>query len=217
MSDQGYAKPIRIFHSVFALCILAQLAVGHLMDVPEVKGEHVSSSLIPAAIAHESAGTSMGPVEETLGFEVHEFLGLTIAGLVLIRLLLAMTSLPGAGWRDLFPWLLSDGRSRLIAEFKAQASGWFKLKLAPPEEGETIARTVHGLMILAATVMGISGTRLFFNWSITEPQTAAVEAIAEIHETTVVGLQILIAVHILAVVLHQMQGHHILDRIKPSK
>jgi cytochrome b561 len=217
MSNQGYAKPIRIFHSVFALCMLMQLAVGNLMDVPEVEGKHASSSIIPAAIAHESHGASMGPVEESLGFEVHEILGLTIAGLVLLRLLLAMTSLPGAGWRDLFPWLLADGRSRLFKEFKAQASGWLSLKLAPPEEGETIARTVHGLMILLATLMGISGTRLFFGWSITAPQTAAVEAIAEIHETAVVGLEILIAVHILAVILHQMQGHNILDKIKPSK
>jgi len=117
MSNQGYAKPIRIFHSVFALCMLTQLAVGNLMDVPEVEGEHASSSIIPAAIAHESHGASVGPVEESLGFEVHEILGLTIAGLVLLRLLLAMTSLQGAGWRDLFPWLLADGRSRLFKEF----------------------------------------------------------------------------------------------------
>ena len=222
MSDQGYAKPIRIFHSIFAFCLLAQLAVGHLMDVPEVEGKHeASTSLITAAIAHESDTpvtlSATGAVEESLGFEVHEFLGLTIAGLVLIRLLMAMTSLPGAGWRELFPWLFSKGRSRLIKEFKAQASGWLSLKLAPPEEGETIARTVHGLMILASVVMGISGTLLFFGWSTTAPQTVIIEAIAETHETVVFGLQILIAVHVLAVVLHQMQGHSILARIKPSK
>jgi cytochrome b561 len=220
MTEQGYAKPIRIFHSVFALCILTQLAIGELMDVPEVEKiptEVSSSGMIPSAFAHESHGMpQVGPVEETLGFEVHEYLGLTIAGLLILRIVLAMTSLPGANWRHLFPWLFASGRKQLRDEVKLQMAGWKSMKLAPPEDGEAVARSVHGFILLAAVIMGITGTLLYFGWSITAPQTEMVEFIAEIHELVVGGLEALLGAHVLAVILHQRQGHNIISRIKPT-
>jgi len=64
--------------------------------------------------------------------------------------------------------------------------------------------------------MGITGTLLFFGWSQTAPQTAIIELIAETHELLVGGLEALLAAHILAVILHQRQGHNIIARIKPG-
>jgi len=221
MTDQGYAKPIRIFHSIFALCMMTQLAIGELMDVPEVKHQHEASiHWVTPAVAHEDEQHAMpasgGAVEESLGFEVHELLGLTIAGLLVIRILLAMTSMPGANWRHLFPWLFCAGRQQLKQEVALQMSGWKSLKLAAPEDGEAVARSVHGLILLASVVMGITGTLLFFGWSTTAPQLAWVEAVAEVHELMVGGLMALLAAHILAVILHQRQGHDIISRIKPT-
>jgi len=43
-----------------------------------------------------------------------------------------------------------------------------------------------------------------------------VELVAEVHEITVGILEALLGAHILAVILHQYQGHHIIDRIKPT-
>jgi len=162
---------------------------------------------------HAIPGT---PVVETLGFEVHEFLGLFIAGLLLIRIMLAITSLPGANWRELVPWVFADGRKQLGREIKAQMAGWKQAKLAPPEDGEAVARCVHGFILLAGIGMGITGTLLFFGWSQTAPQTAIIELIAETHELLVGGLEALLAAHILAVILHQRQGHNIIARIKPG-
>jgi len=218
MTNQAYAKSIRIFHSVFALCIIVQLSVGELMDVPEVDDKpSTSTSLITPAFAHEThLNASTGPVEETLGFEVHEYLGLSIAALLLIRIALAMTSLPGANWRHLFPWLLADGRKQLKKDIKLQMAGWKSMQLAPPEDGEAVARSVHGLILLSALIMGITGTLLYFGWSTTAPQTMWVEFFAEIHELTVGILEVLLGAHILAVILHQRQGHDVLSRIKPT-
>jgi len=218
MTDQAYAKPIRIFHSIFALCIITQLAIGELMDVPEVEEGHKASiSWITPAVAHESHGIKQtGPVEETLGFEVHEYLGLFIASLLIIRILLALTSLPGANWRHLFPWLFASGRCQLNREIKLQMGGWKSMKLAPPEDGEAVARSVHGFILLASIIMAVTGTLLYFGWSITAPQSMWVELVAEVHELTVGILEALLGAHILAVILHQYQGHHIIDRIKPT-
>lgn len=220
----NYATPIRILHSLLAVCMLAQIAIGELMDVPEVEqgGAEMVRNAAPAdwitpALAHEGhhAAVPGAPVEETLGFEVHEILGLIVTGLVLIRILLAMTSLPGAGWRELFPWLFSDGRGQLASEVRSQMAGWKQLRLAPPEEGETVARSVHGLILLCAVVMGITGVTLYFGWSTTRPQTEIIELVAETHETVVGVLEALLGAHVLAVILHQRQGHNILARIKP--
>jgi len=216
----NYAKPIRILHSLLALCMLTQIAVGELMDVPEVEDEPAVAGIhwIMPAFAHggEEHAVPGTPVVETLGFEVHELLGLFIAGLLLIRIMLAMTSLPGANWRELAPWLFADGRKQLGREIKAQMAGWKQAKLAPPEDGEAVARCVHGFILLAGIGMGMTGTVLFFGWSQTAPQTAMIELIAETHELLVGGLEALLAAHILAVILHQRQGHNIIARIKPG-
>ena len=124
MTNQGYAKPIRILHSLLALCMLVQLAVGELMDVPEVEEQPAmaSSFVIPSVYAHEGHHPSVpgAPVEETLGFEVHEVLGLVLAGLILIRVLLAFSSLPGASWGELLPWASARGRKQLFDEISAE-------------------------------------------------------------------------------------------------
>ncbi len=219
MSDQRFAKPIRMLHSLLAICMLTQLAIGELMDVPEVEAPPSAGlSWIVPAFAHEGHHQAIpgAPVEATLGFEVHEFLGLTVAALILIRLLLAMTSLPGANWRELTPWASAAGRSQLGLEIRTQMAGWKQGKLASPEDGEAVARSVHGLILLSGLIMGVTGVILFFGWSTTAPQTELIELVASTHEVVVGGLEALLGAHILAVILHQRQGHHILDRIKPT-
>lgn len=214
----NYAQPIRILHSLLAIAMLAQLAIGELMDVPGIAGEdeHTMLNLMPSAFAHGGGhGEVIVPV--TTGFEVHEFLGLSIAGLLLIRLLLAFSSVPGAGWRELFPWLSSKGRKTLQSETATQIGGWMRGKLAPPEEGETVARAVHGLMLLSAFGIAIAGVALFFGWNEHGRQTELMEIIGEAHELLVGIFEALLAAHILAVILHQKQGHNILARIRPGR
>jgi len=99
---------------------------------------------------------------------------------------------------------------------KLQVAGWKQIKLAAPEDGESVARSVHGLILLASVVMGVTGTLLFFGWSTTAPQVEWVEIVAEVHELVVGALEALLAAHILAVILHQRQGHDIISRIKPT-
>jgi len=214
----SYAQPIRILHALLALTILIQLAVGELMDVPGAseEGEHEALlGLVPNAYAHAGHAGVIVPV--TAGYEVHEFLGLTVAGLLLIRLLLAFSSLPGAGWKSLFPWWSSDGRKTLLSEVAAQAGGWMKGRLTPPEEGEAVARSVHGLMLLTAIGIAAAGVVLFFGWNEHGHQSALIKLVGEIHETLVGLLEALLAMHVLAVILHQVQGHNILARIRPGR
>jgi cytochrome b561 len=210
-----YPKVIRILHSLLALSILAQLLVGEMMDVPGTAHEEgTAQSLVPLAFAHTGHAGVVMPV--TPGFQVHEFLGLFIAGLLLIRLLLAFSSIPKASWRHLFPWLSSAGRKALLAEISSQAGGWMKGRLAPPEEGEMVAKTAHGLMLLTALGIAAAGVILFFGWNAHGKQSNLIDFIGDTHATLVDPLLALLAVHVLAVILHQKQGHNILARMRPG-
>ena len=209
-----YALPIRILHSLIALATLVQLAIGELMTVPGIaEADDDEAAWIPAAFAHEGHGEVVQP--ETPGFEVHEFLGLFIGGLVLVRVLMAFGDLPGAGWKELFPWLTGAGRRALTGEVKAQMSLWKQGRLAPPEQGELLARTVHGFIILCLVGMAVTGAILFNGWNEHGHQSAFIAAAGEVHETVVGALEALLGAHVLAVILHQRQGHNILARIKP--
>jgi len=211
---QPYPAPVRWLHSALAVCTLAQLAVGELMTVPGIaEAEEEASLWLGLAWAHEAHDGV--PAPETLGFEVHEFLGMTVAALVFIRLAMAFAGMPNAGWRELFPWLFADGRRALLAEVRAQWPGWLKGRLAAPEEGEMVARSVHGLILLAVALMGASGAVLFTGWNAHGHQTELIEAVGEMHELVAGVLEALLAAHVLAVILHIRNGHRILDRIKP--
>jgi len=218
MNIVKYPWILRVFHAVFTVCMLAQLAVGELMDVPEVEGEHEEAMhIITQAFAHENehmAGVT--GATPSLGFEIHEFLGLTIAGLLLFRMLLALMALPEAGWRTLFPWLLADGRTQLLQELNTQIKGWFRLELAKPEDSEVTAKTMHGILLMLAAIMAVTGVLLYVGWSTTAPQSWMVELVAEVHEAAVGVLEAMIGLHVLAVILHERQGHGVLARISPK-
>ncbi len=213
----SYGNPVRILHSLLALCMLGQIAIGELMDVPgkhSVEGEISSLHLINTAVAHEDHASNANE-EESWMFEVHEFLGITIAFLIVARLMLAFSMIPGANWRNLFPWLTQEGRGQLQSEVKAQASGWKKGKLAAPEDGESVARSVHGLMLLTVLGMAVTGVALFFGWNEHGSQTAIIHLVGEAHEMIVGLVEALIALHVLAVILHIRGGHPMINRIRP--
>jgi len=210
----NYGNPIRILHSLLALCMLGQLAVGELMEVPGKHSAETSSIMaITPAYAHEDHGAAI--VEESWTFEVHEALGLAIVALILVRIGLAFSSVPGAHWRNLFPWLSASGRTQLQSEVAAQASGWKEGKLAAPEDGESVARSVHGLMLLTVLGMAATGLALFFGWNEHGNQTEVIHMVGEAHEVIVTLAEALIVLHVVAVILHVRGGHPIINRIRP--
>jgi len=194
--------------------MIMQLIVGELMEVPGAGEAHEAAiGWIASAWAH---GAGQGVVEESWLFEVHEVLGLVVVALLLLRVLLALTDLPGANWRHLVPWAFAEGRAQLAREIASQMTGWKQGRLAPPEEGESVARSVHGLMLITALLIGAAGVVLFFGWNEHGHQSEWIEMVGEFHETMVGLFEALLGLHVLAVILHQRQGHDIVSRIKPG-
>ena len=194
--DETYAKPIRIIHTLIALCTIGQLTLGETMTIPEV----------------ESANEP--PAVKTLGYEMHEVLGVLLITLIIMRLALAFFPLKGASWAELFPYLSKKGRAEMKSELKTQMPKWKKLKLAHPDEGISLARSIHGFIVISLGIMSVTGIMLFLGWNNAAPQTEFIEMISEIHTTNVGILEALLGVHILAVIIHTLQKHDIMKRIK---
>lgn len=108
------------------------------------------------------------------------------------------------------------GRKALSTEISAQADGWKKGQLAPPEEGETVAKVAHGLMLLTAIGIATAGVTLFFGWNEHGRQTGLIGLVGDVHTTLVDIFIALLVAHVLAVILHQRQGHNILARMRPG-
>lgn len=200
-----YPKTLRILHAILILCILSQIVIGELMQVP---GVPANAGWMPGVVV------PVAPV--TIGFRVHEVLGLIIAGLLLVRLMLGFSSMPAANWLNVMPWLARSGRKAFVTEVSAQAGGWKKGRLAPPEEGETVAKMAHGLMLLISIGIAIAGVILFFFWNEHGRQLYLIDLIGGEHKTMVYILIALLVTHVLAVILHQRQGHNILARMRPG-
>jgi len=196
-NNEPYSIIIKFLHAALAIFILLQLFIGEFMSVPEV----------------ENAGEP--PAIETIGFSFHEFFGLIIAGIIFLRIGIAFTSIPCSTFGSLFPWLSKKGKDDLLSEIKEHITIMKKGDVMRPEQGNLLAKSVHGLMIASTALMALSGFFLYLNWSIVAPQTELVEFVAHSHENIVVFLKALILFHVFASVMHHVRGHKIFDRISP--
>ena len=209
-----YAVSIRWIHLILALFMTLQLAVGELMDVPGGEHSEPAAQLVTQAYAHEGHVSAAQAADEGL-FEVHEILGLALVAVLLLRWLLAASSAAGANWRILFPWLNKEGREELLNDVKTEPAMWIKGDLPEPSDHDAIAKTVHGLMLLTATGMVLTGVALYFGWNEHGSQTELIDMVGEVHESLAGLMWALIGGHVFMALLHQKMGHRILQKMRP--
>jgi len=206
-----YARITCLIHLFLAVFITLQLAGGELMDVPGAGEEHQAASIITPALAHESINQIA--VEDSLLFDMHEFIGLFLVLLVLTRWVWGFTGRGNTNWHTLFLWLTAGGRKELADDLRREPLSWLKGKLPEPTEQDAIAKTVHGFMILTATGMVLTGLTLYFGWNEQGHQAALIDDIGEIHETLSGILWTLLGGHVFMALWHQMSGHNVLGKM----
>jgi len=206
-----YSRITRLIHLFLAIFITLQLAGGELMDVPGSGEDHQAISLITPALAHE--GIKQTAVEDSLLFEIHEYIGLFLVLLVLARWVWGVMWRGNANWHTMFLWLTVEGRKELADDLRREPLSWLKGKLPEPTERDAIAKTVHGIMILTATGMVLTGLALYFGWNEQGNQTALVGGVGEIHETLSGILWTLLGGHVFMALWHQVSGHDVLGKM----
>lgn len=184
-----YDKITKILHWLIASTILIQLLSETFMKRPK-----------PGRIRSE---------DQELFFEVHEWFGVIVLVLVLLRFLFIMDR---EEWSKLFPWITAEGCRGIISELK-EVPGWLIGKLRDAGEQDYIAKTVHGLGLLLALALGISGTVLFVGMNPDGSMGDVVHFFKETHELLGELLWIYVIGHVVMALLHQVMGHRSLQRI----
>ena len=188
-----YARITRLLHTGLAAAVLLQLLSEQLMRIVK-PGEPVPSTF------------------ETLSFTVHEFIGFVVLILVGVRFILLMDDKKD-GWSSLFPWIEPSGRAALFNEIRNEIPGWLRGKLKSPDEAALLARTVHGLGLLLAFGMGMTGSFLFVSIRPDGSMDAVAKAIKEMHEILGTVMWVYVIGHAVMAFTHQMLGHRVLQDI----
>lgn len=186
-----YEKSIRILHILLLLTVLSQLATELFMQAPK-QGEAADHFAL-------------------FLFSIHWVIGFFV---VIICLSYLMLVLDKDDHRNrLFPWLEGDLRTALIVEAKRDIPGWFKGILPSPDQAHLIAGTVHGLGLLLATGLGMTGVIIYLGIKHDGSMPPAIHFIREVHEVLGIMLWLFIVGHLLMAALHQIKGHRVLQNM----
>lgn len=188
-----YDLTTKLLHWGIALSIVLQMLTSLLMEEPEA--DEIRSAL------------------EAALFEVHEYVGLVAFTLLLLRWLWGLSGHVTGGWQHLFPWLTAAGRKELIEDVIREVPGWFKGQIPDPSEHDAIAKTVHGLGMIIASVMAATGLVMFFAMDESGEIKGLAHDIGEIHETFSTFMWIFLGGHFFMALFHQLRGHDVLGKM----
>jgi len=152
-----------------------------------------------------------GTVLQILFFGVHEFVGISLLAIIVTRFLLMIGD--KQNFLRLFPWFNAGGRRALSSELREAPSNWLSGNLKDTEEQNFLARSVHGLGLLLALGLGLTGTTIFSEISPEGTMGALGLGALEIHEVLGTLLWVFLIAHVTMAIYHQMLGHRALQHI----
>jgi len=149
---------------------------------------------------------------QSVTFIAHEYMGFIVLIIVGIRFTLMLDN-PDKGLYHMFPWLTSPGRKQLMIELKNEIPVWLHGKLKRPEEADCIARSVHGLGLILAFGLGLTGMLLFIGTQPDGSTHGPIEAGRQIHDVLGYLMWLYIIGHVCMALFHQRLGHKVLQGI----
>jgi cytochrome b561 len=180
-----YDRLTRLLHAGIALGVSAQLALSVFMDAPDDKDEILAQGI------------------PLLMFNAHANIGMAVLVLLVLHWLWSITGHVQDGFGHLFPWF----SKQRISDVMAETGEAFKLKLPDPATNSSLAGAVHGLGLLAATGMAVTGSVIYFNLSVSGHMTALGESFHEMHEALGPLMWAYLIGHFALAVLHKRMGH----------
>lgn len=141
-------------------------------------------------------------------YEVHEYLGLALLGILILHWLWAMVRKGQVPFCQLFPWFNPSRYAPLLADAKHLASHMARFRLPPAEEKPSpLANAIQGLGLAAALLLGCGGLLIFLYAPATGHMTGWLHMVKESHEILGTLMWIYLGVHGGMGVLHQLAGH----------
>ncbi|MEJ2425114.1 MAG: cytochrome b/b6 domain-containing protein [Candidatus Thiodiazotropha sp.] len=107
------------------------------------------------------------PIWASLGFEVHEAIGILSLPILLCWFIWLFLRKGEAGPQDLYPWYRRSALAAWYGSLKQALSAWKAGRMPDAIDNERVARSVHGLGALCGLGMAVSG---FVVWLGLNPQ-----------------------------------------------
>lgn len=188
-----YDRITRWLHAGIALGVVVQLFCSLFMDVP-------------------APGRSLPQAGYRL-FLIHRWSGITVVSLVILHWLWNLSGHVAGGWGHLFPWFSGTRLRRLLSALKAMPD-WLRGRLSG-ESRETIplAGAVHGLGLVVATGMALTGSTIFFGMAPDGSMNGFIEVVREIHGFIANFIWAYFVGHVGMAVLHQLRGESLISNM----
>lgn len=179
----------RILHAALAAAIVHQLVVSWFMEEPK-----------PGR-------------PENLAFELHETVGLVTLGLLAAFWLWAMVRRREEGLGALLPWFSAERRRRVVADFGAYRANLARRRLPSPGGPTPLASAIHGLGLLVATAMALTGGMVYAVMGADGSLSGTGHLVLELHEILSNLMWAYLIGHAGIAIVHDILGHRVIGRM----
>lgn len=181
--------PTRVLHLILALAVVHQLVSSWFTESPRAGA--------PGSAA----------------FQLHETVGLASLAVLAAFWVWTLVRRREAGIGALVPWFSAARRRAVIADLGVHLKSIARFTLPRSEAGTPLASAVHGLGLLTATGMAISGALVYMAIGADGLLSAAGKAILGVHEALANLMWTYLIAHTALAVIHQTAGHEVLERM----
>jgi cytochrome b561 len=184
-----YSRFTRWSHALVAATISFQLLISLIMDHP-----------------HRDKPMT---IDGGRYFGWHEWVGLAALAILACAWIYRLINWKQESQGRLFPWLASTGRSSLIRD----AGQFLLLRWTNIPQDGALVGTIHGLGLLIASTMAITGGVIYVLLGPQDTLTPAVNSLGDLHSFLSTFMWIYLCGHALMALWHQYMGHGSFARV----
>jgi len=178
-----YGGYTRILHTLIAIGITLELVSSLVMKSPK-------------------PGRALTPLQ-SFGYQAHEMIGMFVLAVLVLHWIVFAADHAHKGIGHFFPWFSRERMDAVLGEIR-ELSG---LKVADPEQSDSLAGAIEGIGLLVGSVLAASGAVLFFGVAENGAMSRAVHAVKEFHEFWAPAMWTYLCLHAGAAMLHLALGH----------
>ncbi|MBF0342460.1 MAG: cytochrome b/b6 domain-containing protein [Magnetococcales bacterium] len=146
-------------------------------------------------------------------YAAHEAPGQVLLGLLMLHWRWRMARPGPVAFVRLFPWFSPLACRELFADGQRYLACMRRFSLPHDPVSAPLASAVQGVGLLMATLLGISGTLIFWTMAPGVKMTGWLHAVKELHEGLGIGMWCYLLLHAGMGMAHQMAGHATLSRM----
>lgn len=185
-----WTLPTRILHGILAAAVLHQLVVSWLMERPR-PGKNTAN----------------------LAYEFHEVVGLASLAILGLYWLWVLFRRFDRGAGEILPWFSAPRRRALVEDVGIHLRSAARFRIPDPSGNSPLASAVHGMGLLAASAMALSGALVYAAMAGDGSLPAAGRLALNFHRVTANLMWAYLIGHAGISVVHQLAGHPVLSGI----